>query len=122
ERHPEARRLIACFVPPGRAVVIGEGEGSDAVGVRLPHHLGRTLGAVGVVRVHVQVAGPREEGGGGRGHPSSVPPGASQRIRLGSKRCYVWSESSSRCSSRSRARFSSGRSSSSSRRRSPSPR
>ena len=45
------------FVPSGRAVVVGEGECADAVRVRLTHDLGRALGAVGMVRVQMQIIG-----------------------------------------------------------------
>lgn len=49
---------IACLLPARWSVVVGQGDGAQPVGVRLPHHLLRRFRAIGVVRMQVQVAGP----------------------------------------------------------------
>src|SRR5690606_9241384 len=44
-------------VPSRRAIVVGQRERADAVGVRLTYDLTRVLGAVGMIRVDVQIGG-----------------------------------------------------------------
>ena len=57
ECHAEGCRDLCRLVPSGRAIVVGEGECANAVRVRLTDDLSGALGAVGVVRVQMQIVG-----------------------------------------------------------------
>lgn len=73
ERHPESVGGFGSLRPACGAVVIGERDRAQPVGVRLAHHLGRRLGTVGLVRVQVQVRRTCESTGMLNDHPPSVP-------------------------------------------------
>src|SRR5690606_13832542 len=83
ERHAQCDGGVARLLPARGAVMVGQRQCANPVGVRLTDDLRGCLRAVGVVRVQMQVARSGERGEGTLGHAPSVPPGASEAIRLG---------------------------------------